>query len=528
MGSKSKSAKDKGSKGKSKGSKDSKGKNSKGSKGKGKGKGGDGAKSKCDLIPVPFEYVRPPIPPPPPEPPKPTLLSFMRRQIWYPYASQPTLEYREFAWSPTVPLCTSWGDVWVSELPFRRILRYKYEPASNRLVSLGNPVITKGEPKMIIEVPLTGRIAVLLNCPTAKSNAVVFYNPETFEEEHKIEFPYNAVDPATIPTTVDSDTNKPLLRGFDLLDESTPYGICANKDSICILFDPLQKMQFLCSHTYGPQDFQLENYFTDEKACIHLAASGGCAMSNDLLFVAATRPNRIQAFHLHYCRVYRRIDVIKVVLFANFGIDRFSFGEPFGVQIDSLGLLVANDSKVGVFHVYNVNKLPKGPCLPSLPNGETCYMGSWKINAFQRVRPGYFSLAKNGTAAIVDRHENSLLLLGDQSVMRWYDDTFLCLENVLLRPVVDPQMPQLGEPAMQDSICICSLEDKWKPIPPEELLPETWVKKFSREKDLPKEAKEGPDSKSSKKKGPKASKASKGSKGGKGKASNGSKGKKKR
>ncbi|VDM31270.1 unnamed protein product [Hydatigera taeniaeformis] len=522
MGSKSKSAKEKGSKG----SKGSKGKGSKESKGK--GKGNDGAKSKCEAIPVPFEYVRQPTPPPPPEPPKPTLLSSMRRQIWYPYASQPTLEYREFAWSPTAPLCTSWGDVWVSELQFRRILRYKYESANNRLVSLGIPIITKGEPKMLIEVPLTGRIAVLLNCPTVKSNAIVFYNPETFEEEHKIEFPYKAKDPASIPTTVDPDTNQPLPRGFNLSDESTPYGICANRDSICILFNPLQKMQFLSSHTYEPQDFQLENYFTDERTCVHLAASGGCAMSHNLLFVAATCPNRIQAFHLHYCRVYRRIDVIKVVLYANFGVDRFSYGEPFGVQIDSLGLLVASDSKVGVFHIYNVNKVPKGPCLCPLPNGETCYMGSYKVNAFQRIRPGYFSLAKNGTAAIVDRYRNSLLLLVDQSVMRWYNDTFLCLENVLLRTFVDPLMPQLREPPTQDSVCICSLEDKWKPIQPEDLLPESWMKKFCREKDLPKEGEEVPDSKSSKKKGSKGSKASKDSKGGKGKNSKDSKGKKKK
>ncbi|KAL5111049.1 hypothetical protein TcWFU_010337 [Taenia crassiceps] len=523
MGSKSKSVKDKGSKR----SKNSKGRDNNGSKGKGKGKGSDGAKSKCELIPVPFEYVRPLTPPPPPEPPKPTLLSFMRRQVWYPYASQPTLEYSEFGWSPTVPLCTSWGDVWVSELPFRRILRYKYEPASNKLASLGSPIITKGEPKMMIEVPLTGRIAVLLNCPTAKSNAIVFYNPETFEEEHKIEFPYKVKDPSTIPTTVDPDTNQPLPRGFDLLDETTPYGICANRDSICILSDPLQRMQFLSPHTYEPQDFQLENYFTDEGTCIHLAASGGCAMSNNVLFVAATRPNRIQAFHLHYCRVYRRIDVIKVVLYANFGVDRLSFGEPFGVQIDSLGLLVANDSKVGIFHIYNINKLPKGPCLPSLPNGETCYMGSCKIGAFQRIRPGYFSLAKNGIAAIVDRYRNSLLIVSDQSMMRWYNDTFLCLENALIRPVVDPLMPQLGEPPTRDSVCICSLEDRWKPIPPEELLPESWARKFTREKDLPKEGEKGPDSKSSKKKGSEGSKTSKDSKGKKEKVSRSSKGKKK-
>ena len=523
MGPKSKSSKEKG-KG-SKGSrKDSKKKqNSKESK---KGKGG-----KCDVVLEPFKYVPPPPPPSPPKPPKPTLLSFMRRQVWYPYANKPCLVYREFGWTPTCPLCTSWGEIWVSEAQFRRILRFKYDPAINKLTPIGNPIITKGEPSLMIEVPLTGRVALVLRCPTAKKNAIVFYNPETYQEEHRIEYPFKAEDPATIPTAMDPDSNKPLPRSFDLLDESTPYGICANIDSICIMFDPLQKMQFLQPHTYEPLDFQLENYFSDESTCIHLAASGGCAMSEDTLFVAATRPNRIQAFHLRYFRVYGRIDVIKVILYANFGVDRFSFGEPFGVQIDSLGLLVASDSKVGIFHVYNTTKLPKGPCLPSLPNGETCYMGSWKIDAYQCIRPGYFSLAKNGTAVIVDRYGNSLHLIGDQTIMRWYDDTYLSLENALIRPIVDPLMPELGDPPTTENLCICSLEDTWQPIPPEELLPESWAKKFAREKNLPKEEDEGKNSKASKMKGSKASskkeRKSKGSKG-KGRSSKGSKGNKRK
>ncbi|VDD82020.1 unnamed protein product [Mesocestoides corti] len=512
MGSKSKSPKSKGSKGKNKGSK-----GSKGSKGKGK----------SDISEEPFKYVRVPTPPPPPKPPKPTLLSYMRRQVWYPYVNRPTLEHREFSWSPTCPLCTSWGDVWVSEFSNRRISRYKYDPVNNTFTSLGAPIVTKGEPKMMIEIPLTGRVAVILNCPTVKNSAIAFYNPETFAEEHKIEYPYNAVDPATIPTTINPDTNQPLPRNFDLLDESTPTGICANRKAICVIFEPLQKSLFLHPHTYAPFDFKLENYYPDERTCIHLASSGGCAMSEDVLFVAATRPNRIQAFYLHYDRLFDRIDKIKVVLFANFGIDRFSFGEPFDIQLDPFGLMVANDSKGGIFHVYNIKKIPKGPWIPSLPHGETCYIGSWKIDAYQRIRPGYFSLAKNGTAAIVDRHRNSLHLIGDRTEFCWYGDTYLCLENVLLRPIVDPLMPNLGKPPTPEKYCLCVVKDTWEPIPPEILLPEDWIKKHTREKDLPVE--DGKSSKSPKGKGSKGSKGSKVSKGGKNsKGSKGSKGKKKK
>lgn len=514
-------SKDKGSKiSKEKGSKSSKEKGNKSGKVKGsKKENGNKYKGACDAVPDPFVYERWPTPPPQPNPPKATLLANMRRQAWYGYANKPNLEYKERAWIPTYPLCTSWGEIWISQLPYRKIQRYKYDPAWSKLTPHGDPIITKGEPSIMIKVPLTGRIAVVLNCPKAKRNDIVFYDPETLQIEHRIEYPYKAVDPASIPSPVSPDTMKPLVRSFDLVDESTPFGICANGASICIIFKPLQKMQFFSSHKYELQDIRLENYFPDENSCVHLASSGGCAMTDDMLFVAATRPNRIQAFHLHYCQVYDQVDVIKIVLCANFGLDRFSIGEPFGVQIDSIGMLIANDTKTGIFHVYNVNKLPKGPCLSSLPNAETCCMGSWKIDTYQHLNSGYFSVAKNGIVAIVDRLSNSLHLVADQMLMRWYDDAYFYLES---RPNLEPQ---LGEPPKQNAVCKCSFEDKWEPIPPDQLLPESWAKEFERDKNKPKEGENDDKLKASK--ASKKDKNSVASKSGKSKASKGPKGKKK-
>ncbi|KAM7537361.1 hypothetical protein Aperf_G00000063975 [Anoplocephala perfoliata] len=510
-------SKDKGNKsGKEKGSKSGKGKGSKGSKGS--KENGNKSKGACDAVPDPFVYERPPIPPPPPNPPKPTLLANMKRQVWYPYANRASLEYKERMWTPTYPLCTSWGEIWISQLPYRKIQRYKYDPTWSKFTPQGDPIITKGEPKIMVEVPLTGRIAVLLNCPAVKRNAIVFYDPETLQVEHKIEYPYKAEDPANIPSPVNPETMNPIARSFDLADESTPFGICANNTSICVIFDPLQKMQFLSYHKYEPQDIRLESHFSDENSCVHLASSGGCAMTDNMLFVAATRPNRIQAFYLHYYQVYDQVDLIRVILCANFGLDRFSFGEPFGVQIDSIGMLVANDTKTGVFHVYNVNKLPKGPCLPSLPNAEMCYMGSWKIDAYQHTHSGYFSLAKNGTAAVVDRLRNSLHLIFDQEVLRWYDDAYLYLQS---RPNLEPQPVDWPK---EKALCMCSFEDKWELIPPDQLLPESWVKEFQRDKNKLKEGENDDKLKASK--ASKKGKNSMASKTGKSKASKGSNGKK--
>ncbi|KAM3174895.1 hypothetical protein ACTXT7_009606 [Hymenolepis weldensis] len=406
----------------------------------------------------------------PPMPPKPSLLSNIKRQIYYPYINKATMKHTEPLWSPTYPLCTSWGEIWVSQRPYRKIQRYKYDLDLNQLLPQGDPIVTKGEPKIMVEIPQTGRIAVMLNCPTAKCNIIAFYNPETYEIEHKVEYPYNAQDPSNIPSVVDSETMKPLQRSFNLEDESTPYGICANNSTICITSYPLLKMQLLDCIDYKPQNFHLKSYCSGKKSCIHLASSGGCAMSDSMLFIAATRPNRIEAFNLRYHRVRSYVNFIEIIRYASFGLDRFTYGEPFGIQIDSLGLLVSNDGSAGIFHVFNINQRPKGPCQPSLPNAETCYMGSWKIDPYQCVRSGYFSLAKNGIAAIVDRNKNNLHIIAERDILKCYMDA-LSFE-------LDSAVNLLTVEVPQELPCECALEETWEPIPPEQLLPESWVKKY--------------------------------------------------
>lgn len=552
------------------------------SKGKGSKKGSKG--SNTPPVEEEWHYVRPPTPPPPPNPPMPTFLSKMRRQVWYPYANRATFKHKELSWAPMCPLCTSWGDIWVTDPQQRRILRYKFDPVISKLTQLMPPLITRGEPRMMIEIPRTGRIAVLLHCPTAKNTALVYYNPLDFTVEQKVEFPFNAKDPAEIPHALppessDSDdgskgngskgkgskgkgskgkgsTSKstknnnakgskeskgkgskgskgkgskgkgstqediPNPYRFDLIDEVTPTGICANCEFIVVLFNPLQRTQIYHVNSLKPVEYTLENYYPDERTCQHLATSGGCALTNCQLYVAATRPARVQVFNIHIHRLYDRVDKLRLSLFCEVGLDRIAFGEPFCIQIDYLGLMVVNDSKAGFFHVYNLNKRTKGPWFPSLPHGETCFMGSWKIDPYQLIRPGYFSLGRNGTACVVDRWENTIHLITDRTELRWYDDTYLYLEDIpCLRTVVDPLMlPECLPPLRPEKEYLCQCKDD-EPEPPTEemLLPEKWKEYYLRSKDIPVDP-------PSKGKGSKGSK--KGSKGSQKGSKKGTKGKK--
>lgn len=437
-------------------------------------------------------------PPPPPRPPKPSPLANIKRQIHYPSTNSSTLVHIEPFWSPTYPLCTSWGEIWIAQRPYRKIQRYKYDIDMNKLIPQGDPIVTKGEPKMMLEIPQTGRIAIVLNCPTAKRTTIAFYNPETYAVEHKIDYPYMIENSENQPSVVDPESMDPLPRSFNLEDDSTPYGICANSYSICILFKPIQRMQFLDSNNYSEQNFHLKNYCQSERSCIHLAPSGACALSDTMLFLAASNPSRIEAFSLHYRRAHGIISGIDVLRYASFGIDRFTYSEPFGIQLDSLGLLVANDGSAGIFHVFNVDFRPSGPCQPSLPHAEICCLGSWRIDRYECVRSGYFSLAKNGIAAIVDRDKNALHIIADLDILR-------CYRDALSYDVGSDAEPLKVE--QKEIPCECALEDTWEPIPDDELLPESWIRKYiTGESNEPEEKETG---KSKSKKSSKSDKSSK-------------------
>ncbi|KAL7064592.1 hypothetical protein AAHC03_04584 [Spirometra sp. Aus1] len=447
-----------------------------------------------------YVWVRPQPPPPPPDPPKSHCLWKIRRQVWYPYANRLHFEYKEWFWSPYCPVITSWGDVWISEPQQRRIQRYTLDPVSAKIKRIPQPIITKGEPRMIIEIPRTGRIAALLTGPKALSTALVLYDPIELKEEKRIEFKYTALDPAEIPTSTLPDSKEPEPRKYTLLDESTPIGMCADLNYLVVVFQPLQRLKIYNPVTLAPYDVMLENAFPDENTCIHLASSGGCAMYDDYLYVAATRPPRIQVLKLHDNQVLGRVDLIHVVIYSDLGLDRLSFGEPFGVQVDSLGMLVVSDSKAGFFHVYNVRHRPAGPWIPSLEHGSTCYMGSWKIDAYQPIRPGHFSLSKNGCACVVDRWNNKIHLIMDQTELRWYDDTYCVLEDLKFhREVVDPLMPRDGlprppSPTGDNPVFQRRISNLTEPYPDEVILPESWVARFRRKGQPPAE----PESKSPK------------------------------
>ncbi|CAH8848623.1 unnamed protein product [Trichobilharzia szidati] len=467
-----------------------------------------------DIFDEPFVYQKPPPPPPPPDPPEGPLLSRLRRQVWYPYANRITLEHREWFWSPYCPLITSWGDIFVSDPPQRRILRYCFNPISAKIVKYPSLIIVKGEPRIIIEIPRTGRIACLSTCPKAKKTALILYDPITLKEENRIDFKYQS-----IPSS-ENENEQP--NDYKLEDDSTPIGMCSNSDLLFVLFNPIQKLRIYDSVTLKSIDLRLENAFPDESTCIHLATSGGCAASENALYVAATRPPRVQMFWVNRQRVLSQMDRIDVTWYSELSLDRISIGEPYGIQIDSLGLLVVSDSRGGYMRVYNTfgNKRPPGPWLPSLPHGETCYLGSWKIDPYQSIRPGHFSLGKNGVACIVDRWSNKLAIICDRTIFRWYDETLLALDDALiLRPVIDPLMPINGLPALPMLSDDLSVQIKRSsslaslPMPDDILLTEAIIKRYQLEdessnapvvKSSSPKLKKSPKGKSPKRKSPKS------------------------
>ncbi|VDN16785.1 unnamed protein product [Dibothriocephalus latus] len=335
-----------------------------------------------------YVYVRPPPPPPPPVPPPAPLMSKLRRQLC------------EWFWSPLCPCITSWGDLWVTDPQQRRILRFKFRPKT----------------------------------------ALVLYDPIELKEDKRLEFPFAAADPETLPSSGSAEQ-----RVYNLQDESTPIGLCCNNDNLFLLFHPLQRVMVFDQVTMEPIPCKVENAFPDENSCVHIATSGGCAADAQYLYVAATRPSRLLVFFIHSPRILGKVDSINLVMHAELAMDRLSFGEPFGVQIDSLGMAVVSDSKAGFFHIYNIRHRTKGPWVPSLEHGETCLMGSWKIDEYQPIRPGYFSVAKNGTMCLVDRWHNRLCIFADRTELRWYDDTFCILEDELPirdEPVAEPESPK--------------------------------------------------------------------------------------
>lgn len=518
------SPKSKGSKGSPKSKSSPKGKNSpKKSPKNAKGGGEDAEK--------PFVFVPPPRPPPPADPPQGPVLSRLRRQVWYPYANRVTFERKEWFWSPYCPVITSWGDIWVTDPPQRRILRYYFDPVSAKMMLCSPIIITKGEPRMMIEIPRTGRIAVLLTCPTAKKTTLTLYDPVELKEEAKLDFKYQAIEAPIPQITAAAEENEE--KNYKLEDDSTPTGICANQDILFVLFRPIQKLKLYDAVYLKPIDVRLENAYPDESTCVHLASSGGCAASYDKLFVAATRPPRVQVFWICRQTLLDKLDRVDLTWYAELGLDRLSIGEPFGLQVDSLGLLVVSDSRGGYMRVYNVeDKRPPGPWLPSLPHGETCFMGSWKVDPYQHVRPGHFSLGKNGTACIVDRWANKLHLICDRTELRWYDETLLALDDSLfVRPVVDPLMPMNGlppppqlDPFMAGDFRRTASEVSLV-IPDEELLPDWLVKFYQKEEEVQDQAgsqKGSPKKKSPKGKSPKSkSPKSKSPKSGSGKSKKG-------
>ncbi|KAF6773461.1 hypothetical protein AHF37_07419 [Paragonimus kellicotti] len=346
----------------------------------------------------------------------------------------------------------------------------------------------------MVEIPKTGRIAVLVTCPTAKKTTLTLYDPIELKEETKIDFKYQVaeVPDMTSPPTP-GETAEPK---YTLEDDCTPVGLCANEDILFVLFQPIQRIKLFDAAYMKPLDVRLENAYQDESTCIHLASSGGCASSFDKLFVAATRPPRVQVFWICRRTLLSKIDRVELTWYTELGLDRLAIGEPFGVQVDSLGLLVVSDSRAGYMRVYNTeDKRPPGPWKPSLPHGETHYMGSWKIDAYQQVRPGHFSLGKNGTACVVDRWNNKLHLICDRTVLRWYDETLLALDDALIvRPVVDPLMPMNGLPAPKvlDPFVAGdfrrSASEVSLTIPDEELLPEWLVSRYVKKEDIPDQA----------------------------------------
>ncbi|CAH8549033.1 unnamed protein product [Heterobilharzia americana] len=399
-------------------------------------KGENSPKDKFKDVEEPSVFQTPP--PPPPDPPKCPLLSRLRRQVWYPYANRITFEHREWFWSPYCPLITS------------RVTQYT------------PPIIRKGEPRIITEIPRTGRIACLSTCPKAKKAALILYDPETLKEENRTDFKYEVLPSSLL--SIQNEVGQP--NEYKLEDDSTPTGMYSNMDLLFILFQPIQKLRVLNPTTLKPIDFRLENAFADESTCIHLATSGGYAASENSLFVAATRPPTVQIFSIHRQRILSQTDRINIKWYSGFGLDRLSIGEPYGIQIDSLGLLVVSDSRGGYMRVYNTftNK--------NLP------------------RPGHFSLGKNGTACIVDRWSKKLAITADRTIFRWYEETLLALDDaLLLRPVVDHLMPINGLPALPmlaDETCDVkrSSSQASLPIPDDILLPGWIVKQYQRD-DLP-------------------------------------------
>lgn len=362
---------------------------------------------------------------------------------------------------------------------------------------------------MMIEIPRTGRIATLVTCPTAKKTSLILYDPVELTEEKKIEFKYVAAEPPQ-PDISNAPEEGTEATKCKLEDDSTPVGMCANRDLLIVLFQPIQQMKVFDPVYLKPIEVRLENAYPDESTCVHLATSGGCAATEEKLFVAATRPPRVQVFWLCVQRLLDKIDRVDVTWYAELGLDRLSIGEPFGVQVDSLGLLVVSDSRGGYMRVYNAeDKRPPGPWHPSLPHGETCYLGSWKVDPYKHVRPGHFSLGKNGTACVVDRWANKLHLICDRTVLRWYDETLLALDDALfVRPVVDPLMPVNGlpPPPILDPFKVGDFRrtasEVSLTIPDEELLPDWLVRCYKKEEEKPPEKVSPKGSPNKKKKSP--------------------------
>ncbi|CAH8525393.1 unnamed protein product [Heterobilharzia americana] len=345
-------------------------------------------------------------PPPPPDPPKCPLLSRLRRQVWYPYANRITFEHREWFWSPYCPLITSRGDILLA-------IHHNDEYYVTVLILFT---------QKLRKIPRTGRIACLSTCPKAKKAALILYDPETLKEENRTDFKYEVLPSSLL--SIQNEVGQP--NEYKLEDDSTPTGMYSNMDLLFILFQPIQKLRVLNPTTLKPIDFRLENAFADESTCIHLATSG-------------------------------------------FGLDRLSIGEPYGIQIDSLGLLVVSDSRGGYMRVYNTftNKNLPRSWNPSLPHDETCFL-----------------------ACIVDRWSKKLAITADRTIFRWYEETLLALDDaLLLRPVVDHLMPINGLPALPmlaDETCDVkrSSSQASLPIPDDILLPGWIVKQYQRD-DLP-------------------------------------------
>lgn len=502
---------------KSKGSPSPKSKGSPNNKNSPKGTKSPAKETAADQI---LPFFRPPPPPtPPPPPPDGPILSKLRRQVWYPEANRASFVYGEWYWSPLCPVITSWGDIWITDPPQRRILRYEFDPIGAKISQKTPSIITRGEPKMMIEIPKTGRMAVLLTCPVAMKTTLTLFDPRSLTEVGKIDYGYCAEIPPQpeLPGGPTEPTRQfpPLL-----LDDSTPSGLCANSDILFVLFNPIQKMRLYDPLHLKPIDLRLENGFPDESTCVHMATSCGCAASEDRLFVAATRPPRIQVFWIHRQKILSSIDRTELTWYAELGLDRMAYSQPFGIQIDSLGLVAVSDSRAGFIRVYNTtDRRPPGPWLPSLPHGETSFFGSWKIDAYQGVRPGYFSLAKNGTACIVDRWANKIIIVADRTVLRWYDETHLILDEApFLRPVIDPLMPVNGLPpppqvaALNAADFRRTVSDKSEPIEDNVLIPESLARRYKTKEELEQEQaspKVSPKKNSPKKNSPKDQKKSK-------------------